>query len=341
MELIYKKTADGVTTEGFLRNYEADFDITTEAESPTNDFEIIMPLPSSASDMLYLENQISTIVYADGSEFGGIISGYSINVAESTITYTGRTWRGLLSQYIIEPPSGQDYRIVAAGTNLATALRALPMHPLISIQNTSYTSGNAQFKYNRYIPVHEGVTSLLRASNESLRLKFAYDETTGKVLLSIEPTADRTDLIDISQDYNERVKLSIARDGNTPKHVICLGAGELAQREVIHLYADDDWNISTTPIAGAYPVEIYEYSGSGALQTDGIKHYKELIGNHEQLDVKIDGLDINLSDIIAARDTVTGESVTAEVTNIIWKCTDMGTYQTESFEYQTKVRSIL
>ena len=81
MELIYKKTADGVTTEGFLRNYEADFDITTEAESPTNDFEIIMPLPSSASDMLYLENQISTIVYADGSEFGGIISGYSINVA--------------------------------------------------------------------------------------------------------------------------------------------------------------------------------------------------------------------------------------------------------------------
>ena len=42
MELIYKKTADGVTTEGFLRNYEADFDITTGTESPTNDFEIII-----------------------------------------------------------------------------------------------------------------------------------------------------------------------------------------------------------------------------------------------------------------------------------------------------------
>ena len=148
-------------------------------------------------------------------------------------------------------------------------------------------------------------------------------------------------MIDISQDYDDHVKLSISRDGNTPKHVICLGAGELSQREVIHLYADDDWNISTTPIAGAYPVEIYEYSGSGNLQTDGIKHFKELIGNHEQIDVNIDGLDINLSDIIAARDTITGESVTAEVTKIIWKCADMGTYQTESFEYQTKVRSIL
>ena len=342
MELMYRKEwlDDGTIEEGFLRRFEADFDITTDVDNPSNDFVITMALPDDAEDLLYLENEISTFVYCDGTEFGGIISGYDIDIEQNTITYTGRTWRGLLSLYIIEPPSGQDYRIVASGTNLATALRALPMHPMISIQNTSYTAGR-QFQYNRYIPVHEGATNLVKDSNNNvLRLKFAFDESTLKAKLSIAPTTDRTDLIEISQDYDDHVKLSITRDGSTPKHVICMGAGELHEREIVHLYADDDWNVSTTAISGAYPVDTYDYSGSESLQTDGIKHFKELIAQHEQIEVQIDGLDVGLSDVIAAKDNLTGEYVTAEITKIIWKCTDNGQYQTENFEYQTKVRSI-
>ena len=341
MELMYRKEwlDDGTIEEGFLRHYEADFDITTEVDSPTNDFVITMALPDEADELLYLENEISTFVYVDGTEFGGIISGYDIDIASNTITYTGRTWRGLLSLYIIEPPSGQNYRIVTTGTNLATALRALPMHPMISVQDTSYTAGR-QYQYNRYIPVHEGATNLVKDYDTSLRMKFAFDEATLKAKLSIAPTTDRTNLIEISQDYDDKVRLSITRDGSTPKHVICMGQGELAQREIVHLYADDNWNVSTTAISGAYPVDTYDYSGSETLQTDGIKHFRELIANHEQIEVKIDGLDVGLSDIIAAREIVTGEYVTAEITKIVWKCVDNGHYQTESYEYQTKARSI-
>ena len=342
MELMYRRVEGEEIREGFLRNYEADFDITTDVDNPTNDFEIQMDMPETTYDLLWKENEISCIVYVDGTEWGGLITGAEMSLADSKITYTGVTWRGLLGLYIIEPyilgQTPQDYKIVASGTNLAEALRALPMHPMISIQDTSYTAGR-QFQYNRYIPVHEGATNLVKDYDTSLRMKFAFDEATLKAKLSIAPTTDRTNLIEISQDYDDKVRLSITRDGSTPKHVICMGQGELAQRDIVHLYADDDWNVSTTAISGAYPVDTYDYSGSESLQTDGIKHFRELIAQHEQIEVMVSGIELNLGDIIAAREILTGEYVTAEITKIVWKCHDFGTYQTDSFEYTTAVKT--
>lgn len=338
MELMYIRTHGEDVEEGYLRRYEADFDITSDVENPTNDFEVMMAMPTSVDELLYKENEISTILYVDGTEFGGIISGYDIDVGAGTITYTGYTWRGLLSLYIIEPPTGQDYRIVTSGTNLATAISALPIHPIISIQDTALTASR-QFQYNRYITVHEGVSNMLRNSNANYRLKFAYDEKSGKVLLSVGSATDRTNLIEISQDYDDKVKLSITHDGSTPRHLICLGEGELKDRRIQHLYADENWNIGTTAISGAYPVDTYDYSGSNDLLTDGKKHFRELIDQHTKIEVKVDGIDLNLSDIIAARELLTGEYVTAEITKIVWKCTDMGTYQTESFDYSTAIKT--
>lgn len=339
MELMYRRVEGEEIREGYLRNYEADFDITTDVENATNDFEIRMDLPKSTYDLLWKENEVSCIVYVDGEEYGGIISGSEIDIEAGTITYSGWTWRGLLNLYIIEPPSGQDYRVVTSGTNLATALRALPMNPYISVQNTSYRA-KRQFQYNRYIPVHEGATNLLKDTDSDLRMYFKYDEDSGKALLTIGKTTDRTDLIEISQDYDDRVRVSITRDGNTPKHVICMGGGELKDREIVHLYADDDWNVGTTAISGAYPVNTYEYSGSDSLLSDGKKHFKELIDQHTQIEVFVSGIKLNLGDVIAAREILTGQYVTAEITKIVWKNNDAGLFSTETFEYTTAVRAM-
>lgn len=333
MDLIYERTREnGAVDSGFLCRFSADFDITTNTENPTNDFEITMKLPKSPNDLYWTENGISTIVYVEGTEFGGEIKGADINIRDNTITYTGRTWRGTLDQYIIEPPSGQDYLIVSG--NLANSLRLLPMNPIIDVQDTEY-SGNS-YQFDRYISTFKGIDGLLTAAQENLRTILVYND--GSVKLSIVEARDLTNLIEISQDYNDKVSLSIKRDHNTPKHLICLGRGELHNRQVVHLYADENWNVSTTPIAGAYPVDTYDYSSSDALEADGRKQYAKLIADHEQIDVSIDNLDIQLSDIIAAKDFLTGETVTAEITSIVWKCINNGRYQTEDFEYRTKVR---
>lgn len=337
MDLMYIRDSNGIMDSGYLKHFEADFDITTDLDYVTNDFEIKMSLPSSDEELFFSENKIKTIVYVEGTEYGGEITGSIIDTDEKTITYTGRTWRGTLSQWIIEPPAGQDYRVVSG--NLATILRQLPLSSYLDVADTAYTTGT--FQFDRYITSFEGITKLLTHADASLRIGIEFhegDEYTGVATITIQPTRDATGMIEVSQDYNDNIKLRIQRDHNTPKHLICLGQGELKNREVIHLYADENWNIVQTAIPGAYPTEIYDFSSTTALLSDGMKRYKELIDGHELIDVAIKDLDIRLGDIISARDRLTNENVTAEITNIIWRCTDYGDHKTEEYEYKTKVR---
>lgn len=335
MDLIYVRTdEEGIITSGFLQNYKGDFDVTTDTESVTNDFEIEMALPREKADLLYEEGAISTMVFVEDTEYGGIIDGSVIDIANDTITYTGRTWRGMLSDHIIEPPAGQDYLIVSG--NLATSLRLLPMGDWIEVGDTEYSGGT--FQFDRYVTTFDGATKLLKAADDSLRMSLTYNSERGTVLLEVVPARDLTELLEVSQDYGDRVRLKITRDGKTPRCLICLGQGELHAREVIKLYADEDWNITTTAIPDAYPVETYDFSSSTALEADGRKHYAEIIANHEQIEVDINGLDARLSDIIAGKDQLTGEVVTAEISGIVWKVENYGRHQSETFEYKTKVR---
>ena len=337
MDLMYIRDNNGIKDSGYLQHYEADFDITTDIDYVTNDFEIKMSLPSSDEELFFSENKVKTIVYVEGTEYGGEITGSIIDTDEKTITYTGRTWRGTLSEWIIEPPAGQDYLIVSG--NIATILRNLPHSSYLDVADTAYTSGS--FQFDRYITTFEGVTKLLAAADASLRIGIEFnegDEYSGVATIKVQPTRDATNMIEVSQDYDDNIKLRIQRDHTTPKHLICLGQGELRNREVIHLYADENWDITQTAIPGAYPTDTYDFSSSTNLLSDGMKRYKELIEGHELIDVAIKDLDIRLGDIIAARDRLTNENVTAEITNIVWRCTDYGDHKTEEYEYKTKVR---
>lgn len=339
MDLMYMRTrTSGDPDSGFLNNFESDFEISTDPETSKNDFEITMPLPESPEGLLFAENEISTIAFVEGTEYGGIIMGSSIEIEEGEITYTGKTWRGILSQYIIEPPAGEDYLIVSG--NLAESIRQLPLHPLFTVKDTEYTGGT--FQFDRYINVLQGINDLLNAADPDLRIKLTFKETdglyTGEVEMEIIKVEDLSSLVEVSQDFNDKIGLIITRDHTTPRHFICLGSGELHEREVIHLYADSDWNITQTEIPGAWPVEIYDYGNSEDLLNDGIKKYTEILTNHKQIDVSISDLDVKLGDVISARDHLTGENVQAEISSIVYKCEDYGSYKKESFEYKTKVR---
>lgn len=336
MDLIYvRKDQNGVVDSGYLKHFGAVFAVSTDVDYVTNKFEVTLDLPTDASELLWTENGISSLLYAEGTEYGGLIEGSVINIETNEITYTGRTWRGNLDQWIVEPPAGQDYLIVSG--NLADSLRLLPMGEYINVENTEYSGST--FQFDRYCTTFEGATKLLTSAQANLRMAIAFesDGEAGKANLSIVETRDLRNLVEVSQDYNNRINLKITKDGTTPRHLICLGQGELQQREVIHLYADEDWNVSQTPIAGAFPVKVYDASSSDDLLADGTKHFKELIHNYEQIEVTINDLDIKLSDIIAAKDILTGEEVSAEITTITLRCDDFGDYQTETYEYQTRV----
>lgn len=336
MDLIYIRydSSGELIDSGYLSRYDAAFDITTDLEYLTNEFSLTMRLPDSAEGLLWSENGNSTIIFEEGTEYGGVISGSKPNIADGTIEYTGYTWRGLLMGYIIEPPAGQAYLTVSG--NIADIINALPIGDYIEAEATTYTTGS--YSFNRYVSTYKGITQLLANVDADLRMAFSFesDGDTGKAALSIVEARDLRDVVELSQDYG-KIDLQITYDHSTPRHLICLGQGELTEREVIHLYADEDWNITQTEIPDAYPVDVYENTSTENLLDDGTKHFQELIANHEQIEVNADGLGIQLSDIIAAKDNLTGETATAEISSIIYRCSDRGTYQTESYEYKTKI----
>lgn len=318
---------------GYMTRYDVAFDITTDLEYLTNEFELTTVLPDRAEDLLWSKNGNSTMIFVEGTELGGIITGSQVNLDSNTITYSGWTWRGMLQNYIIEPPSGQDYLTVSG--NLADIINDLPMPSYFEAAETEYTVSSYQF--NRYVSTYQGVTQLLASVDPTLRLSFSFEANmdSGTVMINIIEARDLRSEIELSQDYG-RINLQITYDHTTPKHLICLGEGELHEREIIHLYADADWNVTQTPVPNAYPTETYEFSSSENLLEDGTRHFEELIANHEQIEVSIDGLGVQLSDIIAAKDNLTGETVSAEITSIIYRCSNAGTHQAESFEYKTK-----
>ena len=340
MDLIYIRNTNGVYDNGILHNYEVDFEVSTDTENGNNDFELKMTLPDDPADLLWVENEVSSYIFYEGTEYGGEITGSEIDTDDRTITYKGYTWRGTMLGYIIEPPAGQDYKTVTG--NFATIINALPLNPLMTVQATTYGI-TSSYSFERYVNMFKGVADLLaQYTADSLVLAISFEQTqsqyTGVASVNIEPVRDLSDLVEVSQDYGDHVKLKITKDFTTPHRLICLGSGELHERQVVNLYADDDWNVSTTPIAGAYPTEVYDYNGSEDLEADGRKKFAEYIANHQQIDVDITDLDVRLGDIIAGKDNLTGETVQAEISSIVYKCADFGTYQNETYEYKTKVR---
>lgn len=333
MDLIYERTDQfGNVDSGYLAHFEADFDITTDRENNTNDFEIRMELPTSPLDLLYIEDEVSCIVYVEGTEFGGEITGTTSDVGENEVIYTGRTWRGTQDQYVIEPPAGQPYLILNG--NLQACLRQFPMNSRITVDTSSQTVSN--FKVPRYIKTFEGVQRLL--AEYGLMDSYTFDD--GEVKMTMAAPRNLSDLIDLSPDYGDHIRLRITRDGNTPQHLICLGQGELEQREVIHLYAGPpNWTISQTAVAGAYPVDVYDNTSTENLLKDGTAHYQELIANHRQIEADIYDLDLRLGDIITARDHISDECVEAEISKIVWQVKNFGEWQEEEYQYETKVRT--
>lgn len=243
-----------------------------------------------------------------------------------------------VEQFIIEPPYGHDY-LVVSGT-LSNIVRALPMMPDCVVQPCSYHVSN--FQFDRYIKTAQGIQDLLNTHSD-LQLEIRYEvlENTyqGQIILLIKPKKNLTQLIEFSQDYDNKINLTITQDGNTPRRLICLGEGELKNRKVINLYADENWNIVKVGPRNTFPVETYEYSSSNSLIVDGVKHFRELIANHQQIEITIEDSSLNLGDIISAKDILTETYIQAEISGIILKKTKNTSTDEETIEYQTKVRS--
>jgi len=321
MDLIY--TNPERVDMGVLLAYE--LDLSFGVDDNENDFELVL----GKSEPL-LED--GALIYVEGTEYGGIVGGLKSNSVEETRTHIGRTWHGLLNSKVIEPDPGADYLTVTGDAHdvLALLLPRLGLSELFSVKSGASGVAVKNYKFDRYIKGYDGIRKMLGKHGAKLHIRWE----GGRVELSVLPIIDYADRpVD-----GDEAALSVERYGDKVNHLICLGAGDLAAREVIHLYVDQFGRIGTTQYyTGLDEVsDVYDYGSASSteqLREDGVKHFEEL-RNRDSVSVTVfegSDLEYDIGDIIGGTDTTTGNTARATVAQKIVKINNGAV----SIEYKT------
>ena len=220
MDLIYQN-ADRVD-QGVMKHYEMDLAYGRDE----NDFELTID-----SDNHCLEENY--ILYMEGTEYGGIVDAIESSNIDDTITYSGRTWHGILEGKLFEPEAGGDYLLLNGNANdvLRYLIERWELTELFSVseEKSSVEIVNYQAKYMK------GYTGLRKILFEfGGKLKMVYQGS--RVVLSAEPYMDysKDEEFDSSQVY-----FTSKKNYRSLNHLVCTGLGEQNEQYVIHLFCDE------------------------------------------------------------------------------------------------------
>ena len=247
----------------------------------------------------------------------------------------GRTWHGILAGKRLLPDSGSGYLSVSgkAGEVLASLIERMGLSGLFS---AAADDTAVKFTFDRFMDGYSGLKAMAKANGR----KVAMRRKGGKVEISLPPIVDYANKVD--SDLLDFTLTSVHRCVN---HLVCAGTGELENRAVIHFYADAAGNVShTQSLFGVDEITaLYDYSAAdeAQLEEEGKKKLKEY---QTQGSVEVeahDDIDVDVGDVISARDNAHGLTVTATVAKKIVKVSrGVATYSYEvGSETTTKTSS--
>ena len=299
MELIFTNPA--WEDEGVLRDYAFDLAYGTDE----NDFELTLAGNQRC--------ETGSLVYIDGTEYGGIVDGVRVVTRSNELTYFGRTWHGVLASKIIEPDSGEDYLIVSGEVNkvIRKLVTRAGLSELFTVSALDSGLTISNYQIERYVDTYTAIMKML--SKVSGKLNFTFRQ--GKVVLSACPVVDYSEdeQFDTSQVEMElEVKSAV-------NHLICLGKGELAERQVVHLYTDGQGNISETQLLFGLDeiTAVYDYSNVESLEAL-IESGKQKLAEYAVTDIVRMDFDAekfiyDIGDIVGAADVITDISAKEKI----------------------------
>ena len=314
-----------ILTDQNLRDIKPvmDADIDIAIGSDENDYEVKIRRDRWDERYAY-----GNIFYIKNTEFGGIIGRKKANTAEDTISLYGRTWRGMLDKKIIRPPSGQDYRKVSGELNMVLntiVTEQFGDYFVVSQNDTGVSVTNYQF--DRYCTLLAGIVKMLKSVGYKLHIEYIQQERgqPGYVELSAVPIVDYSERLELSQD--SRLNFVFDETKNGVNHLICLGKGELQERQVVDLYVGKSGSIGKTQYyTGIQEVaETYEdtSSESDELEEKGREKLQELMNSTSfSMDVESLGMEVEIGDIIGGRDYATGMYAAKPIAKKIYKVSD-------------------
>ena len=261
-------------------------------------------------------------LYIPGTEYGGLFQRLETDTQRKTIAVGGFTWRGMLQNKIIQPPSGQDYATDSGELNAIIKARVEAAFPGLFTGSSESTGVTTTFQYNRYVTLYDGLKAMLK--KKGYKMAISYSQTLKKVVVEAVPIVDYSNRIEYSSDMNANYFMT--KEAMGVNHLICLGQGELKNRTVVHLYVDGSGNISQTQtFTGVSEITaVYDYAG--ATREDLIQSGTEQLAqmrNDNEFKIELESaIDVAIGDIVGGRDYVSGMTMTAPITGKVIKWRD-------------------
>lgn len=307
-----------------------DFELDLAFGSDENSFEL-----TCAADAAPSEGQFAFI---DGGEYGGVVDEASYDAgreAAGAVTCKGRTWHGILAGKRLLPNSGSGYLSVSgkAGAVVASLISRMGLSAVFSAASDD---ASVSYTFDRFTDGYSGLKALAKANGRKLAMR----RKGSKVELSLPPVVDYANKVD--SDLLDFTLTSVHRCVN---HLVCAGTGELENRAVVHFYADAKGNVShKQTLFGVDEIAaLYDYSNAdeAKLEEDGRKKLAEY---QTQGSVEVDAhddIDVDVGDVISARDNAHGRTVAATVAKKVVKVSrGVATYSYEvGSETTTKTTS--
>lgn len=292
----------------------ADYTLDCAWGKEENDFELVMSGASTIDAGAY--------IYIDGSECGGVVDAMEDQLTSgvSTLTYSGRTWHGVLANKILEPDRGKDYLTVSgtASTVIGSLISRVGLDGVFDAVDSPTAGAQTikSYRFDRYTDCYTGLRKMCEANGLKLRLAYA----SGRVNIWAEPVAHYGDSID-----SDLIDFDATRTWRKPNHLIGLGKGDLAARTVVHWYADAKGNVSQSQsLKGVDEItQVYDYSNAETAELNQ-KTREKLQELQSEGDVKVTVRDdanvvFDVGDTVTARDNLTGITVNASITKKIVK----------------------
>ena len=256
------------------------------------------------------------LVYIDATEYGGVIDQVkrgSGRGATGTVECKGRTWHGILAGRRLSPDSGSGYLTVngKVGDVLASLIDRMGLESLFKAASDDST---VSYTFERFCDGYSGFMALAKANGRKLSMR----RMDGYIELSMPPIVDYANKVD--SDLLDFTITSVHRCVN---HLLCAGTGQLENRAIVHFYADENGNASNKQtLFGTDEISaLYDYTNASTseLETEG---KKKLLEYQTRGTVEVDAhedMDVDVGDIISARDNSTGTTVTATVSKKVVK----------------------
>lgn len=310
MDLVHERDGQWL---GVVRGYSVDLAF---GDTDENDFTVEVP-------EAYCRDVDGTMI-AEGdyllfpeTEWGGVVDGveYDNTGDYPKLTYTGRTWYGMLSRKVVQPDAGQDYYTVSGNVQsiLSRVIQRVGLSDVMEAVAGDQATVSS-YRFDRYIDAYTGLCKMLR----TVGMRLAVRKGAGKCQLSAVTVRDVSQGVD---DNFLRFSMGKSRPVN---HLVCLGEGELKDRVVVDLYMDGSGHVSQTQtFTGVDEIaEVYDSNNEDAagLIEKGTERLQEYYVDASTIDAEIpDEVEAHVGDRVTGRSVTVPISVTADVSTITVK----------------------